>query len=204
MLDFTVYFMILCFIVSLPDGSVSNTAILNIQTLRTMFQVRYLPLLCPNSHNTFANLKDFLRTMKFLFLTSHPLIPNNAGNTVRTYSIMKWLKSNGHLVNWISFVTEKEQEYINANKEELDIICDKFIPIPINRKKAYFNCIKAIITGKPFKAEFYNFKSANEIIKNELQNSNYDYVSGYLYLTTQFLKFCKNEKKSYNWNKKNT
>lgn len=131
--------------------------------------------------------------MKFLFITARPLIPNNAGNTVRTYNLMKWLKSNGHYVAWISFVTDAEQEHISVRKKELNIICDKFVPIHYNRSKSYFNCIKAVYTGKPFKAEFYNFKSANEIIKNELKNDNYDCVSGYLYLTSQFVDFCTSE-----------
>ena len=132
--------------------------------------------------------------MKFLFITVRPLIPNNAGNTVRTYNIMKWLKSKGHFVSWISFVTESEYKTIEES-EELGIICDKFIPIFYSRKKSYWNCIKAIFTGKPFKAEFYNFKSANNIVKNELKKETYDCVSGYLYLTSQFVDFCKTEKK---------
>ena len=135
--------------------------------------------------------------MKFLFITTRPLIPNNAGNTVRTYSIMKWLKSKGHIVNWISFVTDSEQNFINENTQELNTICDKFTPILMDRKKAYINCFKAIFTGNPFKAEFYNFKEAKEIIKNELKNNDYDYVSGYLYMTAQFLKLSTKKEKRW-------
>ncbi|MBR6162516.1 glycosyltransferase [bacterium] len=133
--------------------------------------------------------------MKFLFLTSHPLIPNNAGNTVRTYTIMKWLKENGHTVDWITFATEKEHEIILNSQKDLNNICDKYTPIIIDRKKALKNCIKAIFTGKPFKAEFYNYKEANDIIKKELREGNYDIVSGYLYLTSQFVDFCTKETK---------
>lgn len=133
--------------------------------------------------------------MKFLFLTSHPLIPNNAGNTVRTYTIMKWLKENGHTVDWLTFATKSENEIILNSQTDLNNICDKYTPIIIDRKKALKNCVKAVFTGKPFKAEFYNYKEANDIVIRELKNGDYDIVCGYLYLTSQFVDFCDKETK---------
>lgn len=106
---------------------------------------------------------------------------------------MKWLMENGHQVDWITFATEKENEIILNSQTDLYKICNKYTPIIINRKKALKNCIKAIYTDKPFKAEFYNYKEAKNTVKNELKNGNYDIVSGYLYLTSQFVDLCTKE-----------
>lgn len=132
--------------------------------------------------------------MKFLFITTKPLIPNSGGYTIRLYNILKRLHSRGHVITLISFADSKEQDILNKNNDELKSICDKFIPISINRKWAYLQSLKAIFSQKPFKAEYYNFKKARNIIENEIQNDDYDYVSGYLYLTYQFIELCKNKK----------
>lgn len=108
---------------------------------------------------------------------------------------MKWLKENGHQVDWITFATEKENETVLNSEQDLRNICNKYTPIIIDRKKALKNCIKAIFTDKPFKAEFYNYKEARNTVKNELKNGKYDIVSGYLYLTSQFVDLCTTETK---------
>lgn len=125
--------------------------------------------------------------MKFLFITTRSLIPNNGGNTVRAYNIMKWLRELGHQVTWVTYASKQELDLIKSQKKELDVICDKFIPVNINRKLSYLNSLKAIFTGKPFKAEYHNHKNMRKILKKEFKENNYDYIYGYLYMTSQFL-----------------
>lgn len=130
--------------------------------------------------------------MKILYITTKPLVPNNSGYTIRAFNILKYLKSKGHEITLISFITRNEYEQIKEN-EEINAISNKFVPIFINRKIAYFNSFKSIFTGKPFKAEYYNFATAKTIINKEIHAENYDCIAGYMYLTHQFIKDFKNK-----------
>lgn len=123
--------------------------------------------------------------MNLLFLTMHKLKPNTNGYTVRMYNLLKHLKLLGHNITLMTFCSKKEEKIIKENN--ITEICNKFIPIPINRKLSYFREIKAIFTGRPFKMEYYNSTKAKKLIKKEIYNEEYDYIGGYWYATALFL-----------------
>lgn len=129
---------------------------------------------------------------KLLMITTKPLIPNNDGYTIRMFNILKCLKNKGFHITLISFQDKSAQEQYNS---ELKSICDEYYQIEFDRQKAYKNSIKAIFTGKPFKAEYYTNRKIKNAILNLTKNKQYDYVCGYHYLTSQFLDLFPNSKK---------
>lgn len=131
--------------------------------------------------------------MNLLILTMHKLKPNTDGYTVRMYNLLKNLKLLGHNITLMTFCSKEEEKIIKENN--ITEICNKFIPIPINRKLSYFREIKAIFTGRPFKMEYYNSTKAKNIIKEEVNNNDYDYIGGYWYASSLFLDMFPNKKR---------
>ena len=129
--------------------------------------------------------------MKILMITMHPLIPNISGYTIRMYNILKCLKEQGVEITLISFCSDS---FYTIDTVEYNKICNKFIPIYYNKLLSYFNCLKALFNGNPFKAEyFYNRKSQN-IIDREIQSGMYDYICGFYYHTYLFINKHNNKK----------
>lgn len=123
--------------------------------------------------------------MKLLIITMHLLKPNINGYTVRLFNLLKQLKCLGHNITLMTFCSKQEEK--TAIENNILEICDKFIPIPIDRKLSYLRELKAFYTGKPFKMEYYNSSKAKNIIKNEINNNYYDYIGGYWYASALFL-----------------
>lgn len=134
-----------------------------------------------------------MNNKKILMITTRPLIPNINGYTIRLYYPLKGLKKLGYQITLLSFCDENQM--LSVENEEIKKICDKYIQLPFNRKTAYFNCIKGIFTGKPFKAEYYNTRKIKRFIKEVGLSDNYDYICGFHYLTSQFLDIFPNTKR---------
>lgn len=129
--------------------------------------------------------------MKFVFLTTHPILPNISGYTIRLYYILKGLKKLGHNITLISLANEIEQQ--QEKDEKYDLICDKYIPIQFNNKGWIWRVIKAFFQGNSFKMAYFDKPEISKFIIEEMEKINPDIICGYTYITYIFLKYFLNK-----------
>lgn len=69
--------------------------------------------------------------MKILFLTLIVPYPPDAGPRIKTWNVLKYLAEQGYSITLVTFVRKDEEKHL----PQLKRICEKVIPIPIQRTK---------------------------------------------------------------------
>lgn len=110
--------------------------------------------------------------MKILFLTQILPYPPDAGPRVKTWNVIRFLKSAGHQVDLVSFVREAEKPYIS----ELELVCDSVTSIPIKRSRIadLLFAAKSVISGRPFLVERDRSNSMMTALVELAQQNRYD------------------------------
>ncbi len=89
--------------------------------------------------------------MKVLFLTQILPYPPDAGPRVKTWNVLRFLKSEGHQVDLVSFVREAEKPFVR----DVEAVCNSVTGVPIHRSRvadAGF-AVKSLFSGRPFLVE---------------------------------------------------
>lgn len=112
--------------------------------------------------------------MNILFLTQILPFPPDAGPKVKTWHVLRALKSFGHSVTLVSFVRPEEVRHILNLKG----ICDNVHTIPIRRSRisdvGYL--IRSYFTGRPFLIERDDLRPMQELVNKLVDENEFHFI----------------------------
>jgi polysaccharide biosynthesis protein PslH len=117
--------------------------------------------------------------MRILWINSDMLFPLDRGGNIRTYNILRFLKTNND-ITYVSYLDDSRMSE-NDIKDKMRTCSDNIEYVKVNRKDKfsfsfYFDLVKNIFSIYPYVIQKYYSKDMEDVVSKILEASKYDLV----------------------------